>query len=406
MRRLLPILFVLLFVVTSCVPLPPRPSVVTPPAATATTPPSTPAPTPPPTATPLSAEPAAAAPVDLTERLPLDSAIRTGKLDNGLTYYIRQNAEPAKRAELWLAVNAGSVMEEDNQKGLAHFLEHMLFKGTQRFPSQALLDFLQSIGMKFGPDINAYTSFDETVYTLQIPTDKEADFSKAFDVLQDWAGAATLSPQDFDKERGVIVEEWRLRDKTASGRMQDKIVPMLLGDSKYAQRLPIGDMEIVRNAPVDTLRSFYQTWYRPDLMAVIAVGDLDVDKTETLIRERFSKLPKADTKAAPRPNFDVPARAGTSALVVKDPENPFTSVSVYQSRPSRTLETVGDYQDMLLDYLVSIMLNQRYAEVAQQADAPFLQAEAGDDNLVRPTDIYGLSAVVKEDKALAGLEAL
>ena len=224
--------------------------------------------------------------------MPLDSAIRTGKLDNGLTYYIRQNAEPAKRAELWLAVNAGSVMEEDNQKGLAHFLEHMLFKGTQRFPSQALLDFLQSIGMKFGPDINAYTSFDETVYTLQIPTDKEADFSKAFDVLQDWAGAATLSPQDFDKERGVIVEEWRLRDKTASGRMQDKIVPMLLGDSQYATRLPIGDMEIIRNAPVDALRSFYEKWYRPDLMAVIAVGDFDVDKTEALIRERFSKLPQ------------------------------------------------------------------------------------------------------------------
>ena len=252
----------------------------------------------PPTAAPTPNNPSAAAPVDLNERLPLDSAIRTGKLDNGLTYYIRQNAEPAKRAELWLAVNAGSVMEDDDQKGLAHFLEHMLFNGTQRFPSQALLDFLQSIGMKFGPDINAYTSFDETVYTLQIPTDKEADFSKAFDVLQDWAGAATLSPQDFDKERGVIVEEWRLRDKTASGRMQDKIVPMLLGDSQYAKRLPIGDMEIVRNAPVDALRSFYQKWYRPDLMAVIAVGDLDVDKTEAMIRERFSKLPKADAKAA------------------------------------------------------------------------------------------------------------
>ena len=406
MRRLLPILFVLLFMATSCVPLPPRATVVTPPAATARAQPSTPAPTPPPTATPLSAE------LDRRGHRRFDGtfaagfAIRTGKLDNGLTYYIRQNAEPAKRAELWLAVNAGSVMEDDNQKGLAHFLEHMLFKGTQRFPSQALLDFLQSIGMKFGPDINAYTSFDETVYTLQIPTDKEADFSKAFDVLQDWAGAATLSLQDFDKERGVIVEEWRLRDKTASGRMQDKIVPMLLGDSQYAQRLPIGDMEIIRNAPVDALRSFYQKWYRPDLMAVIAVGDLDVDKTEALIRERFSKLPKADAKAASRPTFDVPARAGTSVLVVKDPENPYTSVSVYQSRPSRSLETVGDYRDLLLDYLVSMMLNQRYAELAQQADAPYLQAEAGNDSLVRPTDIYGLSAVVKEDKALAGLEAL
>ncbi len=293
MRRILPILFVALFVVTACVPLPPPSSTATAPAPAATT-----------LAldaganrrTPVSDQPAAAPSVDLTERLPLDPAIRTGKLDNGLTYYIRQNAEPAKRAELWLAVNAGSVMEDDNQKGLAHFLEHMLFKGTQRFPSQALLDFLQSIGMKFGPDINAYTSFDETVYTLQIPTEKETDFSKAFDVLQDWAGAATLSPQDFDKERGVIVEEWRLRDKTASGRMQEKIVPMLLGDSQYAQRLPIGDMEIVRNAPVDALRSFYQKWYRPDLMAVIAVGDFDVDKVETLIRERFSKLPKAAAK--------------------------------------------------------------------------------------------------------------
>ena len=327
-------------------------------------------------------------------------------LDNGLTYYIRRNAEPAKRAELWLAVNAGSVMEEDNQKGLAHFLEHMMFKGTQRFPSQVLFDFLEGIGMKFGPEINAYTSFDKTVYTLQIPTDREADVSKALDLLQDWAGAATLSPGDFDKERGVIVEEWRLRDKTAAGRMQDKIVPMLLGDSQYAKRLPIGDMEIVRNAPVDALQDFYRNWYRPDLTAVIAVGDFDVDKVETLIRERFSKLPKADAQAAPRPAFDVPARAGTSALVVKDPENPDTAVSIYQSRPSRSLETVGDYRDLLLDYLVSMMLNQRYAEVAQQADAPFLQAGAGNESLVRPTDVYGLSAVVKEDKALAGLDAL
>jgi zinc protease len=402
MKRMLPILFVALFVVTACVPLPPPSSTTTAPAPAATTSLSTPAPTP----AAVLDQPAAATSVDLVERLPLDPAIRTGKLANGLTYYIRQNAEPSKRAELWLAVNAGSVMEADNQKGLAHFLEHMLFKGTQRFPSQTLLDFLQSLGMKFGPDINAYTSFDETVYTLQIPTENDTDISKAVDVLQDWASAATLSPQDFDKERGVIVEEWRLRDKTAAGRMQDKIVPMLLGDSQYAQRLPIGDMEIVRNAPVDALRSFYQQWYRPDLTAVIAVGDFDVDKVEALIRERFSQLPEAAANAAPRPVFDVPARAGTSALVVKDPENPQTLVSIYQSRPARTLETVGEYRDLLLDYLVSIMLNQRYAEVAQQPDAPFLQAQAGNENLVRPTDVYGLSALVNEDKALAGLDAL
>jgi zinc protease len=371
---------------TACVPIPALPAA--------------------PAATPAPTGPAAAAPIDLAERLPLDSAIRTGVLDNGLTYYIRQNTEPAKRAELWLAVNAGSVMEEDNQKGLAHFLEHMMFKGTQRFPSQALFDFLEGIGMKFGPEINAYTSFDETVYTLQVPTDNEADVSKALDVLQDWAGAATLSPQDFDKERGVIVEEWRLSEKTAAGRMEEKIVPMLLGDSQYAERLPIGDVEIIRNAPIDALRDFYSKWYRPDLMAVIAVGDFDVDKVETLIRDRFSKLPKAGADAAPRPAFDVPARAGTSALVVKDPENPYTVASIYQSRPSRTLETVGEYRDLLLDYLVSGMLNRRYAEVALQADAPFLQARAGSGNLVRPTEIFDLSAIVQEEKALAGLDAL
>ena len=420
MRRLLPILWVLLFAVTACVPIPARPSAARPPGPATVAPatttaattalPSTPATGA--TATgvtavaPTPTKAASTAPIDANERLPLDATIRTGKLDNGLTYYIRQNAEPAKRAELWLAVNAGSVMEDDNQKGLAHFLEHMLFKGTQRFPSQALLDFLQGIGMKFGPDINASTSFDETVYTLQIPTEKEGDVSKAFDVLQDWAGAATLSTQDFDKERGVIVEEWRLRDKTASGRMQEKIVPMLLGDSKYAKRLPIGDMDIVRNAPVETLRSFYEKWYRPEMMAVVAVGDFDVDQVEKMIRERFSKLSNPAGKATQRPTFDVPAQAGTRALVVKDPENPYTSLSVYQSRAARSLETVGDYRALLVDTLVTMMLNQRYAEVAQQANAPFLQAEAGNDNLVRPTDIYGLSAVVKEEKALDGLDAL
>ena len=279
MRRTLPIFFAVLFAVTACVQVPPmRQAATSAPASAATSAPAsvatsaptvvatsiaTPAATSPtPTATtlpakpaaPTPATPAAASPVDLAERLPLDSAIRTGVLDNGLTYYIRQNAEPAQRADLWLAVNAGSVMEEDNQKGLAHFLEHMMFKGTQRFPSLTLLDFLESIGMKFGPEINAYTSFDETVYTLEVPTGKEADIAKALDVLQDWAGAATLSPQDFDRERGVIVEEWRLRDKTAAGRMQDKIVPMLLGSSQYAKRLPIGDMEVIRNATVATGR--------------------------------------------------------------------------------------------------------------------------------------------------------
>ena len=222
MRRLLPVLLVLVFAVTACVSVPPRPaaekSVV--PTAAAPTPAATKAPSSAPAPTTVAPAGAAVtttkaistAPVDAKARLPLDPSIRTGKLSNGLTYYIRKNDEPAKRAELWLAVDAGSVMEDNDQKGLAHLLEHMLFNGTERFPSAALLDFLEGIGMKFGPEINAYTSFDETVYNLQVPTAKVEDLAKAFDVLQDWAGAATLAPADIDKERGIIVEEWRLRD--------------------------------------------------------------------------------------------------------------------------------------------------------------------------------------------------
>ena len=308
--------------------------------------------------------------------------------------------------ELWLAVDAGSVMEDDDQKGLAHLLEHMLFNGTKRFPSAALLDFLEGIGMKFGPEINAYTSFDETVYNLQVPTAKVEDLAKAFDVLQDWAGAVTLAPADIDKERGIIVEEWRLRDKSAAGRMQEKIVPMLLGKSRYAERLPIGDMEVIRNAPAETVRRFYEQWYRPDLMAVVAVGDFDVDQVEKMIQERFSKLTPPAGQPLARPSYDVPAQPGTRTLVVKDPEFPVTVLSVFQSRPARSLETVGDYRDLLIDYLVTIMLNGRYAELAQQADAPFLGASADSDTLVRPVDSYELSAQVKDEKILEGLEAL
>ena len=420
MRRLLPVLLVLVFAVTACVSVPPRPAAenaaptAAAPAAAAPAPAATkahqsaPAPT---TVAPAGAavtttKAISTAPIDAKERLPLDPSIRTGKLPNGLTYYIRKNDEPAKRAELWLAVDAGSVMEDNDQKGLAHLLEHMLFNGTERFPSAALLDFLEGIGMKFGPEINAYTSFDETVYNLQVPTAKVDDLAKALDVLQDWAGAATLAPADIDKERGIIVEEWRLRDKSAAGRMQEKIVPMLLGKSRYAERLPIGDMEVIRNAPAETVRRFYEQWYRPDLMAVVAVGDFDVDQVEKLIQERFSKLEAPAGKPLARPSYDVPALPGTRTLVVKDPEFPVTVLSVFQSRPARSLETVGDYRDLLIDYLVTIMLNGRYAELAQQADAPFLGASADSDSLVRPVDSYELSAQVKDEKILEGLEAL
>ena len=239
-------------------------------------------------------------PAQAADSFPVDPAVRIGTLDNGLTYYIRHNDEPMNRAELWLAINAGSVLEEDDQQGLAHFLEHMLFNGTENFPEFGVVDFLESIGMEFGPDVNASTSFDETVYTIQVPTDNGDALDKGLQVLADWAARATLDPDAIDQERGVIVEEWRLRQQTAQGRISEQLLPFILGDSRYSDRRPIGDMEVVRTAPPEAFQRFYQDWYRPDLTSVIAVGDFDVDEVENQIRAAFSRVACArPAKAAP-----------------------------------------------------------------------------------------------------------
>ncbi|HEX9654224.1 MAG TPA: pitrilysin family protein, partial [bacterium] len=242
--------------------------------------------------------------LDLKRPLPLDQKITTGKLKNGLTYYIRENHKPEKRAELRLAVNAGAVLEDDDQQGLAHFLEHMAFNGTRNFAKQEIVDYLESIGMRFGPDINAYTSFDETVYMLQVPTDSAAILEKAFQILEEWAHNVTLDPAEIEKERGVVVEEWRL-GRGADARILDKQLPVLFHDSRYAQRLPIGKKEILETAPREAFTRFYQDWYRPDLMAVVAVGDFSKTAIEKLIQKHFSKIkpPKSERE---RPLYPVP----------------------------------------------------------------------------------------------------
>jgi zinc protease len=341
--------------------------------------------------------------------LPFDPDVRVGKLDNGLTYYIRDNAEPPARADLWLAINAGSVLEGDDQKGLAHFLEHMLFNGTDNFPGQELIDYLESIGMRFGPDVNAYTSFDETVYTLQVPTDDAGKLQKAFDVLADWSSRATISPEEVDAERGVIVEEWRMRDLNASGRINDELIEALLGGSRYAERLPIGEMEIVRSAPAETLRRFYETWYRPDNMAVIAVGNFaDLDQVEGWIRERFSALPNPPAPLD-RPTFDVPdygsENGNANARVITDPEFPSTYAYVVYRQPAQPVRTTADYRTVLADSLATSMLNQRYAEITRQSDAPFLSAATGTGEFVRPVQIANVFVHTEEDRVELGLAA-
>ncbi|MEZ4660008.1 MAG: insulinase family protein [Caldilineaceae bacterium] len=337
--------------------------------------------------------------------LPLDPAIRYGVLDNGLTYYVRHNEEPANRAELRLAINAGSLQEDDDQKGLAHFLEHMMFNGTRRFAGQELVNFLESVGITFGPDLNAYTSFEETVYMLHMPTDDAEILATGFDVLEDWAAYATLDQAEIDKERGVVVEEWRLREQTASGRMRNQIFPVWLGGSRYDERMPIGDMDIVRNAPRDTVVRFYQQWYRPDLMAVVAVGDFDVDAVEQMIIERFSTLTNpADAPA--HQEYSVPAHEDTRYLVATDPENTSTQVRLSYTQPAEPLETGAQYRELLVSRLFYSMLQSRLDEIGRKADAPFVGAYAGASGLVRPVELATFVAQVNDGSALAGLESI
>jgi zinc protease len=343
---------------------------------------------------------------ELDAPLPIDPNVRIGTLDNGLTYYIRQNAEPEDRAELWLAVNAGSAVEDDDQQGLAHFVEHMLFNGTRRFEGQTLVDFFERIGMEFGPDVNAYTSWDETVYTLQVPTDDPALVEQGLDVLEDWAAYATLSPEEVDAERGVIVEEWRMRDLNAGGRTSEQLVKTLLANSRYAERMPIGEMEIVRNAPAETLKRFYTDWYRPDNQAVIAVGDFeDLDQIEAMIVERFSSLPQP-ANAVARPDFEVPDYGKTNYRVVTDPEYPSTELYVVYKQEPQPTTTVADLRDGLTSQLTGQMLNYRFDELTRKADAPFLYAGTGLSNLVRPVDVSFLFAQTEEGGASVGLDAL
>ena len=273
----------------------------------------------------------------LTQPVPVDPRITVGTLPNGMRYYIRVNTQPAGRAELRLAVNAGSILEDDDQRGLAHFVEHMAFNGTQHFPKQDVVAFLQSTGMRFGAHINANTSFDQTVYQLQIPTDKPEIIDRSLLILEDWAHAVSFEPEEIDKERGVILEEWRT-GLGAGARMLETQLPVLLKGSRYAERMPIGKPEILRTFPYERLKKFYTDWYRPDLMAVIAVGDFDPAVVEPMIRAHFGAIPMP-ASPRPRPAYEVPDHPGTRYTVATDPEASRTTVSVSTTMAARDQTT-------------------------------------------------------------------
>ena len=336
--------------------------------------------------------------------IPVDPQIRIGVLENGLKYYIRVNHKPENRAELRLAVNAGSVLENDQQQGLAHFTEHMAFNGTKNFERQELVDYLESIGMRFGPDLNAYTSFDETVYMLQIPTDSSEIVHRAFQILEDWAQNIAFEDQEIDKERGVIIEEWRLR-RGADARMRDKQFPVLFQGSRYAERLPIGKTEILKSFAYQTLRDFYKSWYRPDLMAIVAVGDFNPDSMEVLIKKHFSNISAADP-SIDRPLYPVPDHEGTLFAIASDPEATRSTVSVYYKQDLQPESLVRDYRQMLVENLFNSMLNTRLRELAQQANPPYLFGYSSKGRFIRTKEFYTLAASVAENGIERGLETL
>lgn len=307
-----------------------------------------------------------------TQPIPTDPNVKTGVLDNGLTYYIQNNPKPENKVELRLVINAGSILETEDQLGLAHFMEHMNFNGTKNFKKNELVDYLQSIGVKFGAHLNAYTGFDETVYILPIPSDDPEKLEKGFQIIEDWAHNALLTDEEIDNERGVVLEEYRL-GKGADERMMQKYLPKMMHGSMYAERLPIGTKENLETFNYESLKRFYKDWYRPDLMAVIAVGDIDIATLEAKIKSHFSAI-KNPKNSKPRPSFDLPNHKETFIAIESDKEAPFSNVRLMFKDKVNAIpdQTYEDYRTSMVENLFSQMINNRLDELRNGDNPPFV----------------------------------
>ncbi|MBA4386905.1 MAG: hypothetical protein C0404_02925 [Verrucomicrobia bacterium] len=336
--------------------------------------------------------------------LPSDPKVLTGRLDNGMAYYVRQNRKPKGRLELRLVVKAGSILEDDDQQGLAHFLEHMAFNGTEHFERQQLVDYVESIGMRFGPELNAYTTFDHTAYRLQVPTTDSAVVDKGLLVLRDWASGIRNLDEEIQKERGVVIEEWRL-GRGAMQRIRDQQYPVLFHGSRYALRLPIGKKEVLDSFKPDRLRSFYRDWYRPELMAVIAVGDVEPAAMVERIRAQFSAVAKQEKPRASG-SFPLPGHAETLVSIASDKEAVNSSIALCLKRAAAVVTTARDYRADLVESLVFAMLNERLDELRRSANPPFLRASAGKWRLGVENEAIELDAQVKDNGFVKGLEAM
>ncbi len=334
--------------------------------------------------------------------IPADSNVLIGKLENGLTYYIRKNEEPKKRAELYLVNRVGSLMEDDDQLGLAHFTEHMAFNGTRDFPKNELINYLQKAGVRFGADLNAYTGFDQTVYQLPLPTDSVELFKKGFDILANWAGYVNFDDYEIDQERGVIIEEDRQRGKNAQERMLKQLLPALLANSRYAERLPIGKIEVLQNFKYDVIKRFYKDWYRPNLQAVVAVGDFDVNEVEKLIKENFSDLKNPENERE-RVEYSLPGNKEPLVKIVTDKEFPYNIASISYKHPEVIEKTESDLLLKTEISLINEMLSNRLNEILQKGNAPFVFAQSyygGYQGGLGNSDAFTSTVVAKDGKSL------
>ncbi len=341
---------------------------------------------------------------NLEQQLPLDPSVIKGTLDNGLTYYIKENSRPEDKAELRLVINAGSILEDEDQLGLAHFVEHMAFNGTDSFKKNELIDYLQSIGVEFGADLNAHTGFDETVYKLTVPTDDQEIFDTSMQILKDWAGGITFSNEEIDNERGVVAEELRARSGAGS-RMYDQSIPVITNNARYASRLPIGSLDVIMNSDYDAMKRFYRDWYRPDLMALVLVGDFDAKEAEAQVKELFSDLDVV-SEAKDRTVYKIETSKIPVAKVITDEETQKTTVAFYFKKEHEKTLSYKDYKTSLLEILYSGMLRERLSEITQDSDAPFLSATAGIGFFLGNKDSYYLRADLKENGIEKGIKAV
>lgn len=342
--------------------------------------------------------------LNLNDPIKADPNVTIGKLDNGLTYYIRKNTYPKDRVEFRLAVNAGSNQENDNQQGLAHFTEHMAFNGIEGFPSNSVVDHLRSKGVVFGADLNAYTSFDETVYMIPMPTDDPGNIDLGLKILRGWAAGLLYDNKEIDEERGVIIEEYRL-GLGADDRMRKEYWPVLMKDSRYAERMPIGKLDILQTFDYQVIKDFYKDWYRPDLQAVIVVGDINVTEVEAKIKTMFGNIP---AKQNPRKKeiYGIGTNKEPLVAVCTDKEATGSQVMLIRKHKHAPMKTIGDFRQQLCIDLYNAMFDARFEEMTQDPKCPFLGAAAGYGEFIGNTDAYACQAMAKENRIQEALRVL